>query len=148
MNKKAQIHPLIIIIIIILILTSTGIITFSNFLEKKYSFLTNIEISPKNVSSYQNVEINILTLNSQDYNFQAKLFIEFDQSLWTTDNYYIKRGEAVDLGQISPKEIKKYSIRLTPTYKFNEDPVSSKIKISLFDSTDNLIEEREESINA
>jgi len=148
MNKKAQVHPLIIIAAIVIILIITGVITLPSLFEKKYKYLTEVEIFPKNVSSHHNVEISLSILNPHDYTFQAELFIEFKESLWTTDNYYIKRGEPVNLGKISPKEIKKYSIKLTPTYNFNKEPVASKIKISLFDSNNKLIEKREEIINA
>lgn len=148
MNNKAQVHPLIIIAAIVIILIIAGVITVPNFFQKKYQYLTELQTYPKNVSAYQNVEISLSAFNPQDYSFQARLSIEFDKILWTTDNYYLKRGESIDLGVISPNEIKKYSVQLSPTYEFNRNPTSSSFKIRLYDINNNLIEEREGVINA
>ena len=147
MNNKAQIHPAIIIVAIILILIITGIVTLPNLFERGYRYIKELQISPENISSYQNVEIEVSILNPHDYTFQAKLLVEFDQSLWTTSNYYIKGGDFINLGRISPNEIKKYSIKFIPTYKFNKNPSQSKFKIQLYDSNNNLIEEREVTSN-
>ena len=80
--------------------------------------------------------------NPLEQSFNAEIEIEFNESLWTTNNYYINSEQRANIGRIDKKDVEKYSVRFTPTYEFNENPITSKFKVILYDSSGNKLDER------
>ncbi len=141
MNKRGNQLYVAIAILAILVLAFGSYVGIDLFGEKN-DYIVDLEVTPDFVQARQSLELSASLFNPGEQSFNAEIEIEFNESLWTTNNYYINSGQKANIGRINKKDVEKYSVRFTPTYEFNENPTTSKFKVILYDSSGNKIEER------
>jgi len=141
MNKKGS-NPYLIIGLIILFILIFGGYLGLNFWKQRNDYIIELDLIPKNITTDQSIILSTSIFNPNDYSFNARIGIEYNNTLWSTNNYYLGRNQPIDLGRIDKREVKKYSIMFNPTYDFNRNPSDSTFNIILYDSNENKIEER------